>query len=195
MKASRRPFHHPVHVLPSQISGPLAFHWVHYSLIRLHHLFQISKFIYLLETVHVFEQKACRKILIEINTDIPQPGSTILRVPIKSLRTASTVPSSISKPIGSITVHGLLAADMTMDKSPDRALWREVSISLPSSLKSSWEQVSYAWETCMKAWLECRKLCGTKSFNLASRYSQPLISRCHAGIHFPYSHNTDPASR
>ena len=50
-----------------------------------------------------------------------------MTVPISALRTAYTVPESISDPIGPITVHGLLAADLVMDTSSDREPWRKVS--------------------------------------------------------------------
>jgi hypothetical protein len=55
-----------------------------------------------------------------------QDGDTILKVPTTALRTILTVPKSISKAIGSITVHGLLAADLALDISSDRAPWRAV---------------------------------------------------------------------
>jgi hypothetical protein len=56
-----------------------------------------------------------------------QAGSTIVSVPLTALRTAKTVPKRISDPIGPITVHGLLAADLAMDES--NHLWKAV---LPS---------------------------------------------------------------
>jgi len=42
------------------------------------------------------------------------------------MRTVLTVPKSISKPIGAITVQGLLAAELAMDTSEIRAPWRAV---------------------------------------------------------------------
>ncbi|KAF8846782.1 hypothetical protein BDZ45DRAFT_719250 [Acephala macrosclerotiorum] len=53
-------------------------------------------------------------------------GDTLLTVPISALRTVQTVPKSISKPIGTITVQGLLAAELAMDTSEVRAPWRAV---------------------------------------------------------------------
>lgn len=49
-----------------------------------------------------------------------------MTVPISALRTVQTVPKSISKPIGTTTVQGLLAAELAMDTSEVRAPWRAV---------------------------------------------------------------------
>jgi len=53
-------------------------------------------------------------------------GDTLLTVPDSAMRTVLTVPKSISKPIGAITVQGLLAAELAMDTSEIRAPWRAV---------------------------------------------------------------------
>lgn len=50
----------------------------------------------------------------------------MLSVPISALRTVQTVPRSVSKPIGTITVQGLLAVELAMDTSEVRAPWRAV---------------------------------------------------------------------
>lgn len=55
-----------------------------------------------------------------------EAGSTLLTVPMTIIRTAATVPKSISKSIGPISVHGLLAADLAMDNSATTAPWRAV---------------------------------------------------------------------
>lgn len=57
---------------------------------------------------------------------VDQPGDRLLTVPVSALRTAQTVPKSISKSIGTITVQGLLAAELSMDASEVRAPWRAV---------------------------------------------------------------------
>ncbi|RDL36070.1 SET protein [Venustampulla echinocandica] len=55
-----------------------------------------------------------------------EAGETIVVVPISALRTAQTVPKRISRAIGKITVHGLLAAELTLDTTLDHALWSDV---------------------------------------------------------------------
>lgn len=52
-----------------------------------------------------------------------------MTVPTSALRTTLTVPKAISIPLGKITVHGLLAADLSLDTSEERSRWRDV---LPS---------------------------------------------------------------
>jgi hypothetical protein len=63
---------------------------------------------------------------IELLLTLNQAGDTLLTVPISALRTVQTVPKSISKHIGTITVQGLLAAELSMDASEVRAPWRAV---------------------------------------------------------------------
>ena len=63
---------------------------------------------------------------LETYSNSPQPNTTILSVPLPSLRSAFTVPKSISLPLCPITVHGLLAADLALDTSTIRAPWRAV---------------------------------------------------------------------
>ncbi|OBT64498.1 hypothetical protein VE03_05343 [Pseudogymnoascus sp. 23342-1-I1] len=58
-----------------------------------------------------------------------EAGKVLLTVPTSALRTPLTVPKTISIPLGKITVHGLLAADLSLDKSEERSCWRDV---LPS---------------------------------------------------------------
>ncbi|ELR03202.1 hypothetical protein VC83_02324 [Pseudogymnoascus destructans] len=58
-----------------------------------------------------------------------EAGKIILTVPISALRTTLTVPKAISIPLGKITAHGLLAADMSLDTDEARSRWRDV---LPS---------------------------------------------------------------
>lgn len=58
--------------------------------------------------------------------NINQAGETVLTVPTSALRTIQTVPRRISKPLGVITVHGLLAAELSMDDSQLRAPWRAI---------------------------------------------------------------------
>lgn len=65
-----------------------------------------------------------------------------MTVPNSALRSVRTVPKSISDPIGPITVHGLLAADLTADVSPHRAAWRAV---LPTK-KDFEESVPLMWD-------------------------------------------------
>ena len=54
-------------------------------------------------------------------------GDILLTVPISALQTAQTVPKSISKPIGTISVHGLLAAKLTIIVSEPLAPWEVTS--------------------------------------------------------------------
>ena len=54
---------------------------------------------------------------------VNKTGDMLLTVPISALRTAQTVPKSISKPIPTITVHGLLATELAMDKSKGGTAW------------------------------------------------------------------------
>ncbi|KAH8587570.1 hypothetical protein B0O99DRAFT_526624 [Bisporella sp. PMI_857] len=61
-----------------------------------------------------------------IATEKHAAGSTLVTVPATALRTAYTVPKELSEAIGPITVHGLLAAELALDTSPDRLPWRQV---------------------------------------------------------------------
>jgi hypothetical protein len=68
---------------------------------------------------------------------------------MSALRTVETVPKSISKPIGAITVQGLLAAQLAMDISDVRAPWRAV---LPS--KEAFEDsMPLMWHPLLQALL------------------------------------------
>lgn len=52
-----------------------------------------------------------------------------MTVPTSALRTTLTVPKATSIPLGKITAHGLLAADLSVDTTEARSHWRDV---LPS---------------------------------------------------------------
>lgn len=80
---------------------------------------------------------------------VKQAGETLLTVPISALRTAQTVPRSISKPIGVITVQGLLAAELCMDDSEVRAPWRAI---LPTKHDFA-ETMPFMWHTSLQALL------------------------------------------
>ncbi|KAL3420204.1 SET domain-containing protein [Phlyctema vagabunda] len=78
-----------------------------------------------------------------------EAGDTVLTVPLSALRTVRTVPKLISKAIGKITVHGLLAAHLTLDTSPHRSTWRAV---LPSK-RDFEESVPLMWHKDLQALL------------------------------------------
>jgi hypothetical protein len=72
-----------------------------------------------------------------------------LTVPRKVLRTAQTVPKSTSRKIGKITVHGLLAADLSLDSSEARAYWRAV---MPTK-KDFEESMPFNWDETLQDFL------------------------------------------
>jgi hypothetical protein len=72
-----------------------------------------------------------------------------LTVPISALRTIRTIPKSISIPIGTITVQGVLAAELAMDTSEARAQWRDV---LPTK-ESFEESIPFMWHPSLQALL------------------------------------------
>lgn len=78
-----------------------------------------------------------------------QAGDTILTVPTSALRTLLTVPKTIVKPIGTITVHGLLAADLALDTNSTRAAWRAV---LPSAGDFK-QSMPFLWDAKLQALL------------------------------------------
>jgi len=80
---------------------------------------------------------------------VKQAGDTLLTVPISALRTVQTVPRSISEPIGTMTVQGLLAAELAMDKSVVRAPWRAV---LPTKEHFE-ESIPFMWHPSLQALL------------------------------------------
>lgn len=86
----------------------------------IHHVLYVSEefFLVLLLT--------CTPLSCELILTVIQPRDEILTAPASVLRTAQTVPKSISKPIGTITVNGLLATELAMDTSEVRAPWRAV---------------------------------------------------------------------
>jgi hypothetical protein len=77
-----------------------------------------------------------------------------LNVPTSALRTLLTVPKSISKSIGTITVHGLLAADLALDTNPTRAAWRAV---LPTA-EDFKESMPLLWDAKLQALLPSASL-------------------------------------
>lgn len=80
---------------------------------------------------------------------VNQAGDVILTIPNSALRTVYTVPRSISKPIGTITVQGLLAAELAMDTSEIRSTWRAV---LPTK-KDIEESIPLMWHPSLQALL------------------------------------------
>jgi hypothetical protein len=68
---------------------------------------------------------------------------------VSALRTSKIVPKSTFKAIGSITVHGLLAADLAMDKSATTAPWRAV---MPSRQEFH-ESMPLMWDPNLQALL------------------------------------------
>ena len=80
-------------------------------------------------------QPMAYQVLFSNNT---QAGSRLVTVPRSALRTVYTVPKSISDLIGPITVHGLLAAELALDTSPEKEPWRNVcNFHLPITLTST----------------------------------------------------------
>jgi hypothetical protein len=76
-------------------------------------------------------------------TNSSQDDKVLLQVPTGLLRTVDTVPRLVRKKLPShMSVHGLLAADLALDKSPTYKLWNAV---IPS--KSELE------ESCPLAWV------------------------------------------
>jgi hypothetical protein len=72
-----------------------------------------------------------------------------LTVPITASRTVRTIPKSISKPIGTITVQGVLAAELAIDTSETRAQWRDV---LPTK-ENVEESIPFMWHPSLQALL------------------------------------------
>lgn len=79
---------------------------------------------------------------------------TILTIPISALRSVQTVPKTISKPIGTITVQGLLAAELAMDTCEARAPWRAV---LPTK-EALEEAMPLMWHPSLQALLPLASL-------------------------------------
>jgi len=90
----------------------------------------------------------------ELILTVNQAGDTLLMVPTSALRTVQTVPKSISKPIGTITVQGLLAAELSMDTSEIRAPWRAV---LPAE-EDFKRSMPFMWHSSLQALLPPRSL-------------------------------------
>ncbi|KFY35378.1 hypothetical protein V494_05973 [Pseudogymnoascus sp. VKM F-4513 (FW-928)] len=64
-----------------------------------------------------------------VATERHEAGKVLLTIETSALRTPLTVPKFISVPLGQITAHGLLAADLSLDRSDAGSRWRDV---LPS---------------------------------------------------------------
>lgn len=96
-----------------------------------------------------------------------------MSVPRSALRTAQTVPKVISRKLGNISVHGLLAVDLSFDISPVRAPWRAV---LPTNV-DLFEAMPYTWETALqmllppaaKSLLENQQRKFSRDWTIASR--------------------------
>ncbi|KAG0650498.1 Ribosomal lysine N-methyltransferase 2 [Hyphodiscus hymeniophilus] len=97
----------------------------------------------------IIAEKSFKASLSSIVYISVQEGDTILTVPISALRTLLTVPKSISIPIGAITVHGLLAASLSLDTTLHYSAWRAV---LPTA-ESFKESVPLLWHTTLQALL------------------------------------------
>jgi len=80
---------------------------------------------------------------------VTQAGETLLNVPVSALRTVQTVPKSISKPLGNITVQGLLAAEFSLEDSEVRALWRAI---LPTK-EDFTEIMPFMWHSSLQSLL------------------------------------------
>ncbi|KAG9229157.1 hypothetical protein BJ875DRAFT_387950 [Amylocarpus encephaloides] len=76
-------------------------------------------------------------------------GETLLKVPISALRTINTVPTPISESIGSITTHGLLAAELCLDTSSDREPWNAVLPTMEFFLQS----IPFMWDSKLQSHL------------------------------------------
>lgn len=72
-----------------------------------------------------------------------------MTVPTSALRTTLTVPKATSKPLGKITAHGLLAADLSLDTSEARSHWRDV---LPSE-EDFQESMPILWHPALQSFL------------------------------------------
>ncbi|KAH8812585.1 hypothetical protein F5884DRAFT_785858 [Xylogone sp. PMI_703] len=96
-------------------------------------------------TVHKFPGRGLG-IIAERDLNV---GDTLLTAPVSVLRTILTVPKNISKPLGNISVHGLLATELAMDESDAHALWRAV---LPSRADIE-ESIPYMWHESLQALL------------------------------------------
>ncbi|TGO07454.1 hypothetical protein BTUL_0275g00160 [Botrytis tulipae] len=83
-----------------------------------------------------------------------EAGDTILTAPISAFRTAQTVPRSISKSISSITVNGLLAAELAIDTTEVCAPWRAV---LPTKADFE-ESMPLMWHPSLQALLPSASL-------------------------------------
>ncbi|KAH7321503.1 hypothetical protein BKA65DRAFT_512311 [Rhexocercosporidium sp. MPI-PUGE-AT-0058] len=81
-------------------------------------------------------------------------GDTLMAVPNSALRTVRTVPKNISRSIGAITVHGLLAAELARDTSETRAPWRAI---LPTK-KDFEESMPLMWHPSLQVLLPPRSL-------------------------------------
>ncbi|KAF4630581.1 hypothetical protein G7Y89_g7550 [Cudoniella acicularis] len=94
-----------------------------------------------------------------------EAGETLLSVPTTALRTVHTVPKTISRAIGKITVNGLLSAELALDTSEHRAPWRVV---LPTR-EDFLESVPLMWDSSLQALLPdaCQKLLSNQKRKVA----------------------------
>ncbi|KAH6671726.1 hypothetical protein B0J14DRAFT_484182, partial [Halenospora varia] len=94
---------------------------------------------------------------------------TLLIVPISALRTVHTVPNSISRIVGKITVHGLLAADLSLDTSGHRAPWRAA---LPTR-QDILDSMPLMWDSPLQDLLPegCQKLLAHQKKKLAADWA------------------------
>jgi hypothetical protein len=90
----------------------------------------------------------------KLGLTIDQSGETILFAPASTLRTAQTVPKSISKHIGKISVNGLLAAELAMDTSSFYAPWRGI---LPTKQDIE-DSIPLMWHPLLQALLPSASL-------------------------------------
>jgi hypothetical protein len=116
-----------------------------------------------------------------LTTITRKTGTELLSVPHSVLRTAQTVPKTISRKLADISVHGLLAVDLLFDNSPARAAWRAV---LPAAT-DLFKAMPYTWEPALqallppfaKSLLENQQRKFLKDWNVVSQAFQGLDER------------------
>jgi len=86
---------------------------------------------------------------LRLMVTVTQAGDEILTAPTSALRTVQTVPKSISRLVGTISVNGLLATELAMDTSEVRAPWRAV---LPTK-EDFEESMPLMWHPSLQALL------------------------------------------
>ncbi|EPE36655.1 SET [Glarea lozoyensis ATCC 20868] len=93
-------------------------------------------------------------------------GEIVLFAPVSILRTAHTVPKSISKRIGKISVNGLLAAELAMDTSGFYAPWRGA---LPTKQEIE-DSIPFMWHPSLQ------ELLPSASLSLLEKQKEKLSS-------------------